>query len=237
MNPKHPVLAACTLALSQLISVAANAQAATNVICDRCVNNSDLANSSVTSEKILDGTVKANDIATSAVKTANMNNGSVTFGKLATGVRDALDGALAHLTKTTVEDDAVGLAEAACPSSRVAISASCLCDDNNGNNNFGVLFACLVDGNGALAACFDEAATFDQFKPSPVAIVQATCLGAESTDGTPWDPTPAGLAPLSAGADTIEAQAAWQKSQHDALQARAAELRARIEARRALLKD
>ena len=237
MNPKHPVLAACALVLSQLVSVAANAQAATNVICDRCVNNSDLANSSVTSEKILDGTVKANDIAASAVKTANMNNGSVTFGKLATGVRDALDGALANLTKTTVADDAVGLAEAACPSSRVAISASCLCDDNNGANNYGVLFACLVDGNGALAACFDEAETFNPTKPSPVAIVEAVCLGAESTDGTPWDPTPAGFAPLSERAGDVEARAAWQKEQHDAFQARAAALRAKVDAHRALMKD
>jgi hypothetical protein len=227
VNPKHPVLAACALALSQLISVAANAQAATNVICDRCVNNSDLANSSVTSEKILDGTVKSNDIATSAIKTANMNNGSVTFGKLATGVRDALDGALAHLTKTTVADSAEGdVAEAICPSSRIAISANCLCDNNNGINNYGVLFACFVDGNGALAACFDEAGTFNPTKDPPIARVEAVCLGAESTDGTPWDPTPAGA---------VEAQAAWHKAQYEAFKERAAELRAQREAHRAAL--
>ena len=237
MNPKHPVLAACALALSQLVAVAANAQAATDVVCDLCVNNSDLSNNSVTSGRVVDGTIKSNDIAAGGVATANIANRAISFGKLSTGVRDALDGALAHMTKTTVEDSAVGLAEAACPSSRVAISASCLCDDNNGANNFGVLFACLVDGNGALAACFDEAATFNPTLDPPVAIVQAVCLGAESTDGTPWDPTPAGLAPLSDRADAGEAQAAWHKAQHEALEARAAELRAKRDAHRARLLD
>ena len=237
MNPKHPVLAACALALSQLVAVAASSQAATDVVCNLCVNNSDLSNNSVTSGRIVDGTIRSNDISTGGVATANIANRAISFGKLSTGVRDALDGALANLTKTTVEDSAVSLAEAACPSSRVAISASCLCDDNNGANNFGVLFACLVDGNGALAACFDEAETFNPTKPSPVAIVQAVCLGAESTDGTPWNPTAAGFAPLSERAGDVQAQAAWQKAQHDAFQARAAALRAKVDAHRALMKD
>ena len=237
MNPKHPVLAACALALSQLVTAAANSQVATDVVCNLCVNNSDLSNNSVTSGRIVDGTIRSNDIAAGGVATANIANRAISFGKLSTGVRDALDGALANLTKTTVEDSEVGLAEAACPSSRIAVSASCLCDDNNGANNFGVLFACLVDGNGALAACFDEAGSFNPTKDSPVAIVQAVCLGAESTDGTPWDPTPAGLAPLSGRADAVEAKAAWQKAQHDVFQARAAALRAKLDAHRALLKD
>ena len=237
MNVNPLVLAVSTFALSPLFAAAAVAQAATDVVCNLCVHNSDLANNSVTSGRIVDGTIKSSDIAAGGVSTANINNRAVSFGKLSTGVRDALDGALANLTKTTAEDSAVGLAEAACPSSRIAISASCLCDDNNENNNFGVLFACLVDGNGALAACFDEAGTFNPTKPSPVAIVQAVCLGAESTDGTPWDPTPDGFAPLSQRAGAAEAQAAWQKAQHDALKARAAELRARRDAHRALLQD
>ena len=237
MNKIPLAVAVSALALSSLVTGVARAQVATDVVCNLCVNNSDLSNNSVTSGRIVDGTIKSNDIAAGGIATANIANRAVSFGKLSTGVRDALDGALAHLTKTTVEDSAVGLAEAACPSSRVAISASCLCDDNNGNNNFGVLFACLVDGNGALAACFDEAASFNPTLDPPVAIVQAVCLGAESTDGTPWDPTPAGLAPLSGRADAVEAKAAWQKAQHDAFQARAAALRAKLDAHRALLKD
>ena len=237
MNLMPLVVAVSALALSPLGTGVARAQAATDVVCNLCVNNSDLSNNSVTSGRIVDGTIKSNDIAAGGIATGNIANRAVSFGKLSTGVRDALDGALAHLTKTTVEDSAVGLAEAACPSSRVAISASCLCDDNNGANNFGVLFACLVDGNGALAACFDEAASFNPTLDPPVAIVQAVCLGAESTDGTPWDPTPAGLAPLSGRADAVEAKAAWQKAQHDAFQARAAALRAKLDAHRALLKD
>jgi hypothetical protein len=237
VKAKHPALAACVIALSHLVAAAANSQAATDVVCNLCVNNSDLSNNSVTSGRIVDGTIKSNDIAAGGVATANVANRAISFGKLSTGVRDALDGALANLTKTAVEDSAVGLAEAVCPSSRVAISASCLCDDNNGANNFGVLFACLVDGNGALAACFDEAETFNPTKPSPVAIVQAVCLGAESTDGTPWDPTPEGFAPLSQRAGAVEAQAAWQKAQHEAFQARAAELRAKRDRHRTLLGD
>ena len=237
MNLMPIAVAVSALALSPLVTGVAHAQVASDVVCNLCVNNSDLSNNSVTSGRIVDGTIKTNDIAAGGVATANIANRAVSFGKLSTGVRDALDGALANLTKTTVEDSAVSLAEAACPSSRVAISASCLCDDNNGANNFGVLFACLVDGNGALAACFDEAETFNPTKPSPVAIVQAVCLGAESTDGTPWNPTPAGFAPHSDRAETVEAQAAWQKAQHDALEARAAALRGRLDAHRALLRD
>ncbi|HKY00800.1 MAG TPA: hypothetical protein VJL86_13900 [Steroidobacteraceae bacterium] len=237
MNLKPLAVVVFALALPSLAARDSDAQVATDVVCDLCVNNSDLSNNSVTSGRIVDGTIKSNDIAAGGVATANIANRAVSFGKLSTGVRDALDGALAHLTKTAVEDSAVGLAEAACPSSRVAISASCLCDDNNGANNFGVLFACLVDGNGALAACFDEAATFNPTKDPPIAIVQAVCLGAESTDGTPWDPTPAGLAPLSGSSGSADAQAAWHKAQHDALQARAAELRAKRDAHRARLLD
>ncbi len=179
MKPKIPVWTACAFTLLQLLVVNPAAAQATDVACTRCVNNSDLANNSVTSDKIQDGSIKANDIAASAVKTATINNGSVTFGKLATGVRDALDGAIANLTTVAVEDATIGVAEAACPSNRIAVSASCLCDNDNGNSNFGVLFACTVDGNGAFAACFDEAGTFNPTLDSPVAIVQAICLGAE----------------------------------------------------------
>jgi hypothetical protein len=217
-------------------ATASGAQA-TNVVCDRCVNNSDLANSSVTSEKILDGSVKSIDLATSAVKTANINNRSVTFGKLATGVRDALDGAIANLTRTAVEGSDLSVAEANCPSSRIAVSASCFCDDDSGTNNNGVLFACVVEGNGAVAACFDEAGTFNPVLPSPVAIVQAICLGAETTDGTPWDPAPEGSASLAARAGAVDARAAAHKAQDDALAARVSELRTKTAAHRERLQD
>jgi hypothetical protein len=227
VNPKFPVWTACAFALLQLpVANLAAAQAATDVACTRCVNNSDIANQAVTSDKIQDGGIKAIDIAASAVKNANLNNGAVTFGKLAPGVRDAVDGAIANLTTVAVEDATIGVAEAACPSNRIAVSASCLCDDDNGNSNFGVLFACVVDGNGALAACFDEAGSFNPTKESPLAIVQAICLGAKSTDGTPWVPTSEGFAPAAAeGAGAAEAQ--WHAEQHQAFQARLAELRAK----------
>jgi hypothetical protein len=240
VNPKLPVWTACALALSQLLLADVASAQATNVVCERCVNNSDLANNSVTSEKIQDGAVKAVDIAASAVKTATINNGAVTFGKLATGVRDALDGAIADLTTVVAEDSAISVAEANCPSNRIAVSASCVCDDNNGNSNFGVLFACAVDGNGAFAACFDEAGSFNPVLNSPLAIVQAVCLGAESTDGTPWAPTAEGLAPSPAGSGAdgdAAAQAQRHKEQYETLQSRAAELRAKAAQHRTRLLD
>jgi hypothetical protein len=132
------------------------------------------------------------------------------------------------------------VAEANCPSNRIAVSASCVCDDNNGNSNFGVLFACAVDGNGAFAACFDEYGSFDPFLDSPLAIVQAICLGAESTDGTPWVPTAEGLAPPSTVSGTdgdAAAQAQWHKEQYEALQSRVAEMRAKAAQHRTRLRD
>jgi hypothetical protein len=235
----RPVVAACALALSQLFAHAPAAQTATDLACTRCVNNGDIANSAVTAEKIQNGSITSFDLATNAVKAANINNGSITFGKLAPGVRDSLDSALADLTRTLPEDAAVGVAEVDCPNSRVAVSASCVCDDNGGANNFGVLFACAVDGNGAVAACIDEAGSFNPIKPSPVAIVQAACLGAESSDGTPWVPTENGLAPQrAAGADpeaTTAAEAAWRKAQHDSRQAKVRELDAKRLRHRSLL--
>ena len=243
MNVKSDlfILAACALAISVLLADAAGAQAATDVDCNLCVNNSDLANNSVTSGRIVDGTIRTDDLAPGAVTTATLKNRAVSFGKLSTGVRDALDGAIANLTTVAVEDAATGIAEASCPSGRIPVSASCLCDDANGSRNFGVLFACAVDGNGAVAACFDEGRTFNAAKPSPLAIVQANCLGAESTDGTPWVPTSAGLARYSpsAGDDPAAAlrEAEWQQTQHQALVTRVNELRARRERHRSLLLD
>lgn len=237
MNPKHFVLSAAVLAISQFVPAVASSEAATDVVCNLCVNNSDLSSNSVTSGKIVDGTIKSNDIAVGGVTGANIHSRAISFAKLASGVRAALDGAIANLTRTALEDSGVGIAEAVCPSSRIAISASCLCDDNNGANNFGVLFACAVDGNGAVAACFDEAGTFNPTKDSPVAIVQAICLGAESTDGTPWDPTPEGLAPLADRAGVADAQAAWHKAQQEAFESRVSELRDKRAAHRERLEN
>lgn len=237
MNPKRLALCAAALAISQLLPAVAGAQAATDVVCNLCVNNGDLGNNSVTSGKIVDGVIKSNDIAAGGVTGVNIHSRAVSFEKLASGVRTALDGAIANLTSVATEDSGVGIAQAACPSTRIAVSASCLCDDNNGANNFGVLFACAVDGNGAVAACFDEAGSFNPTKDSPVAIVQAICLGAESTDGTPWEPTPEGLAPLADRAGALEAQAAWRQAQQAAFEARVSELREKRAAHRERLEN
>ncbi len=231
MNPTYPFLAAATVALAQLFAGAAGAQAATDVACTRCVGTSDLGNSSVNSSKILNNSVTSNDLAPQSVKASAIVPGAVTASKLAPDVRAAVDGAIENLTTVAAEDAATGVAAANCPSGRIPVSASCLCDDQNENRNYGVLFACAVDGNGAVAACFDEAETFNPTLPSPLAIVQAICLGAESTDGTPWVPTAGGLAryspPPAGESGDVAAAADWHRSQQAAFESRLAELRER----------
>ena len=236
MNDLRTRMFCFALMASPLMAVPVSAQTASNVVCSLCVNGSDLANNAVNSAKITDGAVKSDDLARDAVTNAHISSRAVTYNKLDVNLRRSLDGAISNVSTTAVEDSAVGVASADCPSSRIAVSASCLCDDNNENNNFGVLFACAVDGNGAVAACFDEAATFNPTKPSPVAIVQAICLGAETSDGDPWVPTAGGLPAQGAAPDGSASspadEAAWYKAQHEVLEASLARLRQKQAAHR-----
>ncbi len=79
-----------------------------------------------------------------------------------------------------------GVSAAICPSNSIVLSANCLCDDDDGNSNFGKLFGCIVSGNGAVAGCFPDGVTFDSRKNDPVAEVVAVCLSATSQDGQPF---------------------------------------------------
>ena len=63
MNLMPIAVAVSALALSPLVTGVAHAQVASDVVCNLCVNNSDLSNNSVTSGRIVDGTIKTNDIA------------------------------------------------------------------------------------------------------------------------------------------------------------------------------
>ncbi len=72
----------------------------------------------------------------------------------------------------------------ACPSDTLVLSANCDCDGDGETRNFGVLFICQVSGNGGVAGCFPEGATFNQFLLDPLATVVVNCGGAVRNDGT-----------------------------------------------------
>jgi hypothetical protein len=136
-------------------------------------------------------------------------------------VQDDIGGAISNLTVQRVSASGGGVVSANCPSERIAVGASCECDNAGGTRNAGVLFGCTVSSQGAAAGCFAEARSFNPTLGDPLAIVRAVCLGAESVDGMPWVPTRAGLAP--AGGDGSESwaadQAKWVKEQHDEFEA------------------
>jgi hypothetical protein len=205
-----------------LAGSSAFAQTATNLTCTGCVGNSDLAanavsnskvvNNAINGAKIADGTVKASDlgsgavtaakIASNAVTGAKIQDGTVVQADLASSVRSLLNGAIADITTSAVSASAAGLATKLCPANTLAISASCECNSQGGSRNRGVLYACQVSNGGAIAACYPEAITYDEFLPNPLAIVTATCLGAVLNNGTPWVPPSEALVLGDAGEPT-----------------------------------
>lgn len=86
--------------------------------------------------------------------------------------------------------DGSGVASATCPADRIAISANCDCDSENGARNAGVLFGCQVAGNGGVVGCFNEPVTFNPALPEPMATIVVGCISATTNDGTPLDPQP-----------------------------------------------
>jgi hypothetical protein len=90
---------------------------------------------------------------------------------------DAIDPSLLPVTTlfTVTSSDGSGVASTICPAGSFVTSANCDCDNANNTRNFGVLFSCLIAGNGAVAGCFPEGVTYDPFLPSPVATIQAMC--------------------------------------------------------------
>lgn len=101
----------------------------------------------------------------------------------------ALDNRLGAVIKVLVTAGysaaATGVAGVSCASGSIPISANCTCSDNNGANNFGVLFGCSVSGNGAVAGCFPEALTYTSAKPFPRAEVTALCASGYQENGAP----------------------------------------------------
>jgi hypothetical protein len=189
-------LVVCSVVALPWLSGTSFAQAATDVACAQCVDSSDLANDSIGSAKIKDASLSWKDLAENSVKAANINAGAVTFNKLATGVRDQLDASVAILTTETFGEIEFTSASAQCPSEKLIVSAACACDNNGGSSNDGVLSECWTQGNAAFATCKDDWIQFNPSRGFPLAIAKAVCLGAISSDGTPWLPTASGLATM-----------------------------------------
>ncbi len=211
-----------------LSGAVASAQTATDLTCTSCVGETDIANQAVTSAKIANGTIATVDIKLSAITSDRIKNQTIVMSDLAPSLQDSLGSAIANLTVSKVSASAGGVAGATCPAGRIAVAASCECDNASGSRNFGVLYGCTVAGTGAAAGCFDEARSFNPTLPVPLAIVRAVCLGAETVDGTPWVPTSTGLSVDTGKASETQAaeQAKWMKEQHDTFEAVVAKFRA-----------
>ena len=226
MNAIRLFLTVCALSVLSMLSGIAVAQTATNLICTDCVSSGDIAV----------GAVKTDELATNAVTTTKIKNNTVTFNKLSVGVRGQLDGAIAIISTLGVTDSQPGSAIVDCPSDRIVVSASCDCFPNNPDTNLGVLFGCVVTGNSALVGCVPEALNFDPNLAEPLANVQAVCMGATSSDGTPWVPTANGLTEFKSNSDTSQATlmevAQWRKAQREASEASLAKYRELIERNR-----
>ena len=195
-----------------------HAQTASNVVCTGCVNTTDLASGSVASGRIANGAVTGAKIATGAVTAAKIKNGSVSFDDLSLDTQAQLDGAIVGLSTLRTSASATSIASKACASNRLAVAASCDCDDVNGTRNYGVLFACQVTASGAVAGCYIESGTYDPFLPPPLATVTAVCLGATLSDGTAW--TPVAAASAATAVEPTVAGDEDQPPEHDsALQA------------------
>lgn len=98
-------------------------------------------------------------------------------------------GGLFLRTVSASSDTSTGVVSASCPTNELVGSANCDCNNANGTRNFGVLFACVIAGNGGLAGCFSDSGTFNQFLPPPRATVEVVCVSGVTNDGSPIIPT------------------------------------------------
>ena len=66
------------------------AQTATDVICNSCVGETDIASQAVTSAKIADGTIKTADIRPGAITTDLIKNQTITISDLSPSLQGKL---------------------------------------------------------------------------------------------------------------------------------------------------
>lgn len=180
---------------------------ASDVVCDKCINSSDIAGGAVatsklkkqavTKAKLADKAVTTTKIAGGAVTSGKIKNGAVTFGKLSSNVADSINGSIGGLIleQTSVVDGS-GVAGHVCPVNTLVGSANCDCEGDGETRNFGVLFGCQLAGNGGVAGCFPEGTLFDPLLPSPLATITLLCVSAVQNDGTPIVPMPVSVNPF-----------------------------------------
>lgn len=202
VNRKDLEIALLGLLLSAPVSQA-YAQAASNVICNRCVGTTDLANQSVQREKIADGAVTAVKIRDNNVTGAKIAAGAVGVtqidpeqvqmrvgGSCPVGTSIAAVAENGSVTCRTLETQRFsfasnsGVAAGQCPAGTSIVSANCDCESVNGTRNFGVLFGCQVAGNGGASGCIADAGTFNPTLPGPRADLTVLCLEKGTVPGT-----------------------------------------------------
>jgi len=128
------------------------------------------------------GDVNANFADVDARIATNLADGQATAA--------TVDQLFATLTLgAAVEVEEEFLAVATCPVDTVAVSADCACTGDGITANFGVLNACFVIPDGAVAVCFDDF-SFDVTLPFSNALVGATCVGGTLVNGAAAFPTP-----------------------------------------------
>jgi hypothetical protein len=179
---------------------------------------------------IATGAVKSDELSTNAITTTKIKNNTVTFNKLSTGVRGALDSAVANFFLVRVYNQAASITGAECPVDTYAVSANCGCSDNGGANNYGFVALCGSFEIGSIAGCLSsDGALFDPLLPEPLAEVEAVCLGATTTNGSPWVPAPLG----EGSADSSDAgQIEWRKRQYETYEAALADAKKEASIRR-----
>mgnify|MGYP001814806943 CR=1 FL=1 len=172
------------LAIAIIFSPPLLAATADDVVCDKCVHGSDLAGWSVGAGKLKKQSVTRPKIAPRAVGAAQIE--TKTVQKRVTGKCPPASFITSVNQNGSVEcktllfayfsnSDPSGVVAAVCPSDTNVQSVSCDCDYMDGTRNFGVLFSCAVAGNGGVAGCFNEAATYNPYLPPPMATARVVC--------------------------------------------------------------
>lgn len=226
-------VAALAMAIAGLLyGTVSLGQTATDVNCTSCVGTTDIAKDAITTGKIVDGTIVAADFRNNSITGVKIRNGSLDEREFTPALQAFLGASLANITTLPAVASDLGVASVECPADRIPVSASCICDFDDGNSNFGVLFGCAIDGTGAIAGCFPESGTFDPNRPDPVAIVAAICLGGESADGTPWLPITsvanADGQPFVRSKPSAGDQAKWMKQRQDAYESGVTDMKSKL---------
>lgn len=158
---------------------------ANDVVCDKCINASDIAGGAINASKLKSEAVTNAKISDRAVTSSKIKNRAVKLNKLSNEVRNFVENSIGGLlTGQFSQIDGSGVAALQCPANTLLSSVNCDCDSAGGSRNYGILFACNYAGNGGVAGCFPEAATYNPSLPSANATVGLICIAAVTNDGS-----------------------------------------------------